>query len=45
MLPNEEKDMILGFAEGHIKCKGEFDDFIEGKGSYWRGCAHYMNYG
>lgn len=30
--PQEQKDLILSFAESQIKSRGDFDDFIQGKG-------------
>jgi len=30
--PQEQKDLILSFAESQVKCHDEFDDFIQGKG-------------
>jgi hypothetical protein len=30
--PQEQKDLILSFAESQVKKHGEFDDFVQGKG-------------
>jgi hypothetical protein len=30
--PQEQKDLILSFAESQVKSHGEFDDFVQGKG-------------
>ncbi|KAF2276619.1 P-loop containing nucleoside triphosphate hydrolase protein [Westerdykella ornata] len=32
VLPENQKELILGFTETQVKCKGLFDDFIQGKG-------------
>ena len=32
VLPTDEKDLLLAFAEGQIHAQSTFDDFIRGKG-------------
>lgn len=32
MLPNDQKDLLLGFVQSHRGVEDDFDDFVEGKG-------------